>query len=120
MKINGFTLTDMQNCVDREVSFRKRIYPRRAQNKSISASSAHHDIGCMNAVRIFLTNCAAKIDAKVQRIERLRGALKWCSGRLFDRDDNEGADEALRMAGDMDDDAIANMIERLEQSEQKS
>lgn len=34
------------------------------------------------------------------RIERLRGGLKWCSGRLFDLGDTEGANQALDMAGD--------------------
>lgn len=37
-----------------------------------------------------------------ERIERLRGSLKWVSGRLFDLDQIHDADECLRLCGDME------------------
>lgn len=36
------------------------------------------------------------------RVEHLRGGLKWCIGRLLDANDMEAADMALEMAGDME------------------
>ena len=38
----------------------------------------------------------------VDRVERLRGGLKWCSGRLLDANDIAGSDMAMEMAGDME------------------
>jgi len=36
------------------------------------------------------------------RIEKLRGALKWCSGHFLDLDDIEAAEDCLKWAGDME------------------
>jgi len=36
------------------------------------------------------------------RIESLRGLVKWCSGRLLDANDVESANEAMRLVGDME------------------
>jgi len=44
----------------------------------------------------------AEIARLVDRVEQLRGGLKWCSGRLLDANDLEGADMAIEMAGDME------------------
>ena len=44
----------------------------------------------------------AEIARLVDRVERLRGGLKWCSGRLLDANDIEGADMAMEIAGDME------------------
>jgi hypothetical protein len=43
-----------------------------------------------------------EIDRLVNRVERLRGGLKWSSGRLLDANDVQGAETALEMAGDME------------------
>jgi len=36
------------------------------------------------------------------RIESLRGLVKWCSGRLLDANDVESANEAMELVGDME------------------
>lgn len=36
------------------------------------------------------------------RIEQLRGLCKWASGQLFDAGDINGANEVLRLVGDME------------------
>lgn len=45
---------------------------------------------------------AVEIDRLRDRIERLRGALKTASGRFFDADDLQSADDCLKWAGDME------------------
>lgn len=51
---------------------------------------------------VALDNAASEITRMRDRIEGLRGLCKWASGRLFDAGDADGADEVLRLVGDME------------------
>ena len=55
-----------------------------------------------NLYNSLITHIDAKIAEKVFRIERLRGALKSCSGRFVDHDDLEYSNLCLDWAGDIE------------------
>lgn len=49
-----------------------------------------------------LLRLKAELKRMRDRIEKLRGALKWCSGHFLDIDDLDAAEDCLEWAGDME------------------
>lgn len=73
---------------------------------SLTAMAEDADERGQNDRARLLRACSGILSSEVKRltdrVERLRGGLKWCSGRLLDANDVRGSEAALEMAGDME------------------
>ena len=66
----------------------------------------HHACDCLEELFAQILAKGERLEAEClrmrDRIERLRGALKTASGRFFEADDLQSADDCLEWAGDME------------------
>lgn len=51
------TIDDQISAAERELSFRKRVYPRQISDKKMSEGFAQHQLDCMEAIIETLKRC---------------------------------------------------------------